>query len=135
MYIYIESHLKQTVELPYFSKYLLIAAYLASYNPAKSDKRFFVKVSALYGITERFTIWRVLLYYNIDCFFYFFIYSLISIIKSSKTSDKIFPELHQNKGSCIPDYVACLLGLLNRVVLFLIIMAQFLFNTCAACIM
>ncbi|XP_067948642.1 origin recognition complex subunit 5-like [Watersipora subatra] len=33
----------QSVELPYFSKYLLIAAYLASYNPAKSDRRFFVK--------------------------------------------------------------------------------------------
>jgi len=32
-----------TVELPYYSKFLLIAAYLASYNPQKSDKRFFVK--------------------------------------------------------------------------------------------
>ena len=31
------------VELPFHSKFLLIAAYLASYNPAKSDKRFFVK--------------------------------------------------------------------------------------------
>ncbi|XP_067683053.1 origin recognition complex subunit 5-like [Haliotis asinina] len=31
------------VELPYYSKYLLIAAYLASYNPVKSDRRFFVK--------------------------------------------------------------------------------------------
>ncbi|KAK2142214.1 hypothetical protein LSH36_984g00054 [Paralvinella palmiformis] len=35
------SHLD--LELPFFSKYLLIAAYLASYNPAKSDKRFFAK--------------------------------------------------------------------------------------------
>ncbi|XP_062590706.1 origin recognition complex subunit 5-like [Saccostrea cucullata] len=33
------------VELPYYSKYLLIAAYLASYNPAKSDKKFFSKHS------------------------------------------------------------------------------------------
>ncbi|KAK3579067.1 hypothetical protein CHS0354_029927 [Potamilus streckersoni] len=33
------------VELPYYSKYLLIAAYLASYNPAKTDKRFFAKHS------------------------------------------------------------------------------------------
>nr|XP_057933053.1 origin recognition complex subunit 5 [Doryrhamphus excisus] len=31
------------VELPYYSKFLLIAAYLASYNPARTDKRFFVK--------------------------------------------------------------------------------------------
>jgi len=31
------------LDLSWFSKYLLIAAYLASYNPAKSDKRFFVK--------------------------------------------------------------------------------------------
>lgn len=32
------------VELPYYSKFLLIAAYLASYNPARTDKRFFLKV-------------------------------------------------------------------------------------------
>ena len=32
------------MELPYYSKFLLIAAYLASYNPAKSDKKFFSKV-------------------------------------------------------------------------------------------
>ena len=32
-----------TIELPFYSKFLLIAAFLASYNPAKSDKRFFVK--------------------------------------------------------------------------------------------
>ena len=32
-----------TVELPFYSKFLLISAFLASYNPAKSDKRFFVK--------------------------------------------------------------------------------------------
>ncbi|XP_077977106.1 origin recognition complex subunit 5-like [Glandiceps talaboti] len=31
------------VELPYYSKYLLIAAYLASYNPARTDRRFFSK--------------------------------------------------------------------------------------------
>lgn len=31
------------VELPFHSKFLLIASYLASYNPAKSDKRFFMK--------------------------------------------------------------------------------------------
>ncbi|XP_006033017.1 origin recognition complex subunit 5 isoform X2 [Alligator sinensis] len=31
------------VELPYYSKFLLIAAYLASYNPSRSDKRFFLK--------------------------------------------------------------------------------------------
>jgi origin recognition complex subunit 5 len=32
-------------ELPCYSKYLLIAAYLASYNPAKEDKRLFVKAA------------------------------------------------------------------------------------------
>lgn len=35
--------IRSLVELPVYSKYLLIAAYLASYNPAKSDKRFFSK--------------------------------------------------------------------------------------------
>jgi len=29
--------------LPYFSKFLLISAYLASYNQPKTDKRFFLK--------------------------------------------------------------------------------------------
>ncbi|XP_076448492.1 origin recognition complex subunit 5-like [Babylonia areolata] len=33
------------VELPYYSKYLLVAAYIASYNPVVSDKRFFCKKS------------------------------------------------------------------------------------------
>jgi hypothetical protein len=37
---------QQQVELPYFSKFLLIAAYIASYNPSKTDRRFFVKVSS-----------------------------------------------------------------------------------------
>lgn len=36
-------------ELPYYSKYLLIAAYLASYNPEKSDKRIFLKGSEKRG--------------------------------------------------------------------------------------
>ncbi|CAG0887501.1 unnamed protein product [Darwinula stevensoni] len=31
------------LELPLYSKYLLLAAYLASYNPSKTDKRFFMK--------------------------------------------------------------------------------------------
>uniref|UniRef100_A0A8C9MW17 Origin recognition complex subunit 5 n=1 Tax=Serinus canaria TaxID=9135 RepID=A0A8C9MW17_SERCA len=31
------------MELPYYSKFLLIAAYLASYNPVRTDKRFFLK--------------------------------------------------------------------------------------------
>ncbi|XP_039264436.2 origin recognition complex subunit 5-like [Styela clava] len=31
------------VELPFYSKFLVIAAYLASYNPVKTDLRFFVK--------------------------------------------------------------------------------------------
>ena len=31
------------MELPFHSKFLLIAAYLSSYNPMKSDKRFFLK--------------------------------------------------------------------------------------------
>ncbi|EDW75780.1 uncharacterized protein Dwil_GK15120 [Drosophila willistoni] len=35
--------LAQSLELPYYGKYLLIAAFLASYNSAKQDKRLFVK--------------------------------------------------------------------------------------------
>ncbi|XP_066561644.1 origin recognition complex subunit 5 isoform X2 [Amia ocellicauda] len=31
------------VELPYYSKFLLIAAYLSSFNPARTDRRFFLK--------------------------------------------------------------------------------------------
>lgn len=31
------------MELPFFSKFLIIAAYLASYNPARYDRRLFVK--------------------------------------------------------------------------------------------
>ncbi|XP_001371432.1 origin recognition complex subunit 5 [Monodelphis domestica] len=31
------------IELPYYSKFILIAAYLASYNPTRTDKRFFLK--------------------------------------------------------------------------------------------
>lgn len=33
----------QTLELPYYAKYLLIASFLASHNDAKSDKRLFMK--------------------------------------------------------------------------------------------
>lgn len=33
----------QKLELPYYTKFLLIAAYLASHNDAKIDKRLFVK--------------------------------------------------------------------------------------------
>ncbi|KAF2900267.1 hypothetical protein ILUMI_05920 [Ignelater luminosus] len=35
--------LAQFLELPFYAKYLLIAAYLASYNPPKEDKRLFMK--------------------------------------------------------------------------------------------
>ncbi|KXJ19076.1 Origin recognition complex subunit 5 [Exaiptasia diaphana] len=31
------------IELPFYSKYLLLASYMASYNPARTDKRFFSK--------------------------------------------------------------------------------------------
>eukprot|EP00088_Acartia_fossae_P003505 TRINITY_DN11476_c0_g1_i1.p2 TRINITY_DN11476_c0_g1~~TRINITY_DN11476_c0_g1_i1.p2 ORF type:complete len:136 (+),score=2.14 TRINITY_DN11476_c0_g1_i1:757-1164(+) len=31
------------MEVPFYSKFLLIAAYLASYNPQRTDKRFFMK--------------------------------------------------------------------------------------------
>jgi len=34
---------RKTLELPFYSKYLLISSYLASYNPQRTDKRFFVK--------------------------------------------------------------------------------------------
>ena len=39
----ITNQTRLNIELPFYSKFLLIAAFLASYNPAKSDKRFFVK--------------------------------------------------------------------------------------------
>ena len=32
-----------SIDLPYFSKHLLIASYLASFNPPKTDKRYFLK--------------------------------------------------------------------------------------------
>ncbi|MCJ1387168.1 hypothetical protein MMC18_000008 [Xylographa bjoerkii] len=35
--------LKYSHELPYYTSYLLIAAYLASYNPARQDQTFFIK--------------------------------------------------------------------------------------------
>lgn len=38
-----ESKIKAQVELPFYSKYLLLAAYFASYNPATTDRRFFTK--------------------------------------------------------------------------------------------
>ncbi|XP_018318411.1 origin recognition complex subunit 5 [Agrilus planipennis] len=38
-----KENLAQTLELPFYAKYLLIAAYLASYNSPKDDKRLFVK--------------------------------------------------------------------------------------------
>ena len=38
-----ETKRNTTLELPYYSKFLLIAAYLASYNSPKTDKRFFLK--------------------------------------------------------------------------------------------
>ena len=34
-----------THELPYYSKFLLFAAYLASYNPARQDQVYFMKMS------------------------------------------------------------------------------------------
>lgn len=33
----------RTLDLPYFAKYFLVAAFLASYNSPKDDKRLFVK--------------------------------------------------------------------------------------------
>ncbi|KAK9889673.1 hypothetical protein WA026_007052 [Henosepilachna vigintioctopunctata] len=38
-----KQNVARTLELPFYAKYLLIAAFLASYNPAKEDKRMFVK--------------------------------------------------------------------------------------------
>lgn len=42
-FIFSKEKLAQSLELPFYAKYLLIAAYLASYNPAKEDKRLFMK--------------------------------------------------------------------------------------------
>lgn len=38
-----KENLAQSLELPFYAKYLLIAAYLASYNPTKEDKKLFMK--------------------------------------------------------------------------------------------
>ncbi|KAJ8915068.1 hypothetical protein NQ315_014323 [Exocentrus adspersus] len=38
-----KENLAQSLELPFYAKYLLIAAYLASYNSVKDDKRLFMK--------------------------------------------------------------------------------------------
>lgn len=38
-----KKNLAQSLELPFYAKYLLIAAYLASYNPTKEDKKLFMK--------------------------------------------------------------------------------------------
>ncbi|XP_045618796.1 origin recognition complex subunit 5 [Procambarus clarkii] len=40
---YSKAALTNKMELPYYTKFLLIAAYLASYNPARTDRRFFMK--------------------------------------------------------------------------------------------
>ena len=37
-----------SLELPHHSKFLLMAAYLASYNPARTDTRFFAKVYSVH---------------------------------------------------------------------------------------
>ena len=38
-----KTYSRLSVELPFFSKFLLISAYISSYNPVRSDKRFFMK--------------------------------------------------------------------------------------------
>ena len=47
LFLLSDTSMKCQVELPYYSKFLLIAAYLASYNPMKYDRRFFAKVCIL----------------------------------------------------------------------------------------
>ncbi|KAJ1563483.1 Origin recognition complex subunit 5 [Nowakowskiella sp. JEL0078] len=41
---YIKKIVQYDLELPFFTKYLLIAAYLASYNPKKLDSRYFSRI-------------------------------------------------------------------------------------------
>nr|CAD7441003.1 unnamed protein product [Timema bartmani] len=43
LYLSDTNTLAMSLGLPYFTKFMLIAAYLASYNPTSSDKRLFVK--------------------------------------------------------------------------------------------
>lgn len=40
----IDEKITCNIELPFYAKFLIIAAYLASYNPVKEDKRLFVKL-------------------------------------------------------------------------------------------
>lgn len=39
----ISNKILQSLDLPYYAKYFLVAAFLASYNSPKDDKRLFVK--------------------------------------------------------------------------------------------
>ncbi|KAK6619977.1 hypothetical protein RUM44_006377 [Polyplax serrata] len=50
------------LELPYYSKYLLIASYLASFNPASEDKQLFLKNSGKMKKSKRTKAERVKLY-------------------------------------------------------------------------
>lgn len=48
-----KENLAQSLELPFYAKYLLIAAYLASYNPTKEDKKLFMKYQSKKSKTMR----------------------------------------------------------------------------------
>jgi hypothetical protein len=53
------SHHIDALELPVHSKYILIAAYLASYNPSATDVKFFSKVPmCLCEIVVLVDVWR-----------------------------------------------------------------------------
>lgn len=73
------------VELPYYSKFLLIAAYLASYNPVRTDKRFFLKVKGFFVFSYRNPIFS-----SNDCpslklswvFFVWYIYQHVHVCKN-----------------------------------------------------
>lgn len=66
---------RSPLELPVYTKYLLIASYLASYNPAKSDKKFFMKVThwfiniLVYWVFDRLIFWGWLKFW-VDYFLY-----------------------------------------------------------------
>ena len=61
-------------ELPYYTKFLLIASYLASYNPPRYDLRFFSKSSENKRRKSRKQEGVSSSKVRIDLFFYLFIY-------------------------------------------------------------
>lgn len=89
------------MELPFYSKYLLIAAYLASYNPAKTDRRFFCKV-----MSARFRF--ILFIVKHQVFFVIFLWRhhfwFLTLISTFQKSNKAFGNLRKKNHERVRDF-------------------------------